>query len=387
MRAVKKPVDSSRIKSYCLGLKNFAEKGESMKREWSVLGLGVAALFLAASEAGAGATIKIDDTRWISVGAGLRTSFRAVEDGADNGKDYSNDFELESIRLYLGGQVHKNIKFTFNTERQSDGDIRVLDGIVQFEFSDLFNIWAGRFLPPSDRSNLSGPYYLGTFDFPMVQAYPAIFAGRDDGAAVWGQVGKGQFKYQLGAFQGRDGGSNDSDNLLYAGRLTLNLWELEGGYYNSSTYHGTKDVLAIGLVTQFQKDGAGSVIHKGDFLGWNVDFLMEKKVAGGGAVTLEGAYYDYDLDDVVDPSLVQGNGWFGLVGYLIPSQIGWGRFQPHVRYQKFHLDFSPDKRRYDVGVNYVIDGHNARASVIYFNENRPGKDSRSGVLIGFQLQL
>jgi hypothetical protein len=166
----------------------------------------------------------------------------------------------------------------------------------------------------------------------------------------------------------------------------LNLWEPEGGYYNSSTYHGAKDVLAIGLVGQFQKDGAGSAVSKGDFLGWNVDFLMEKKVGMGGAVTLEGAYYDYDLDDAVDPSLVQGKGWFGLLGYLIPSQIGWGRFQPHFRYQKLDADFSPNKRRYDVGVNYVIDGHNVRASAIYYNEKRSSEDDRNGFLIGLQLQ-
>src|SRR5690349_24201303 len=31
--------------------------------------------------------------------------------------------------------------------------------VAQFSFSDKFNIWAGRFLPPSDRANLYGPYY------------------------------------------------------------------------------------------------------------------------------------------------------------------------------------------------------------------------------------
>ena len=154
----------------------------------------------------AGATMKIDDTKWVSLGAGLRTSFESREDGAPDGTSRSKEFELESIRLYMGGQIHENIKFTFNTERQANSELRVLDAIAQFEFSDMFNIWMGRLLPPSDRSNLDGPYYLSTWDFPLVQRYPALFAGRDDGVALWGQQDGGKFKYQVGAFQGRDGG-------------------------------------------------------------------------------------------------------------------------------------------------------------------------------------
>lgn len=73
--------------------------------------------------------------------------------------------------------------FEFNTEKDADDDIRVLDGIAKFQFNDLVNIRAGRLLPPSDRSNLSGPYYLNAVDYPFVQNYPAIFAGRDNGAA------------------------------------------------------------------------------------------------------------------------------------------------------------------------------------------------------------
>ena len=126
------------------------------------------------------ATIKINDTKSFSVGAGFRSSFRSVEDAAPSGADRSMDFAVDSMRLYTGGQIHKNIKLTFNTEQDSGNGnaARVLDAIAQLEFSDEFNIWAGRFLPPSDRSNLDGPYYLTTYDFPFVQNYPALFAGR-----------------------------------------------------------------------------------------------------------------------------------------------------------------------------------------------------------------
>ena len=34
-----------------------------------------------------------------------------------------------------------------------------MDAIGRFEHNNHFNIWAGRFLPPSDRATFYGPYY------------------------------------------------------------------------------------------------------------------------------------------------------------------------------------------------------------------------------------
>lgn len=356
---------------------------------------------LLATETQASATFKIDDTKWVSLGAGLRTSFSSIEDDTASG-DNSKDFMLDSIRLYVNGQIHQYIKFTFNTERQETGDgsedIRTLDAIARFEFNDYANIWAGRLLPPSDRSNLDGPYYLSTWDFPLVQAYPAIYAGRDDGVAFWGQTGGGKFKYQIGAFQGCadgapcDTGANDSDNLLYAGRLTYNFWDPEPGYYTSSTYYGAKDILAVGLVAMSQNDAVGTAATPSDFFGWNLDALMEKKLGNGGVVTVEGAYYDYDLDDAtVTGGLVQGDGWFGLVGYLFPQQVGIGKFQPHFRYESLNQDGVGDTDRWTAGVNYIIDGHNARVSLVYGETQTDpdvGSDSDTNfVKLGVQLQI
>lgn len=337
----------------------------------------------------AAGTIKIDDTKSISIGAGMRTSFNSVEDGAPNGTDRSKDFELDSIRLYVNGQITKDIKLTFNTERQSDGTNRVLDGIAQFAFSDIVNVWAGRFLPPSDRSNLSGPYYLATWDFPLVQAYPAIFAGRDDGLAVWGQTGGGKFKYQVGAFQGRDGAatSNQSDSLLYAGRLTFNFWDPEPGYYNDSTYYGAKEVLAVGIVAMSQSDGVGTAATPGDFSGWNIDALMEKKF-GPDVLSLEGAYYSYDTGGVTDATLIDGDGYFVHIGYLLGQKVGKGKLQPHFRYQNLDLTGTTEERkRYDLGLNYIFDGHNARMSFIYAKDDNGAAKDTNIVRAGLQLQI
>ncbi|MQP66441.1 hypothetical protein GE253_13970 [Niveispirillum sp. SYP-B3756] len=106
------------------------------------------------------------------------------------------------MRVFVSGSLTDTIKATFNTERDSDGNLKLLDGYARFEFSDEFNIWVGRMLPPSDRANLDGPYYINAWSYPgVVSQYPAKFAGRDDGATLWGKVADKRLTYAFGAFK------------------------------------------------------------------------------------------------------------------------------------------------------------------------------------------
>lgn len=367
-------------------------------------GLFFIMMFIGRPVAHAGGTIKIDDTHAISIGMGLRSSFNMVENAAPDGKSRSKDFLLENARLYVSGQLHELISFELNTERQAisatDEQIRVIDAVVKFGFSDYFNIWFGRFLPPTDRSNLSGPFYLNSWDFPLVQMYPAIpgGAGRDDGAAIWGMIGGGRFKYQVGAFEGFGrtaappaGAPNQKDNLLYAGRLVLNLWDPEAGYYNSSTYYGAMNVLALGLVGMTQKKMVGTAAAPGDFTGWSADFLAERNLGAAGVPTLEAAYYHYDNDGLAP----EGKGYLALVSYLLPMKVGAGKLQgqlqPLVRFQKFKNEgpATGDHDRIDAQLSYIINGHNARITADYFKEKDKsiGLPSFNGFKLGLQFQL
>ena len=352
----------------------------------------------------AGAKIKVDDTRWFSIGLGFRSSFAVTEDGAPNGQDSSSGVIFTNMRLYTAAKVHENVTLEFNTELgnstsalDTDQSIRVLDAVAKFSFKG-FDLWAGRFLPPSDRSNLDGPFYLNNYDFPIVQAYPAIFAGRDNGVAIMKEYAGGKFKWSYGLFEGRTNTTNgdtnpdQADNLLHAARVTYNFWDPEPGYYTTSSYYGAKDVLAVAFVYQHEADGAGTPTTVGDFTGWNVDVLMEKKLQNGGVVNLEGAYYDYDLDDKTDASLTQGEGYLLLGSYLIPKQIGWGKVQPYVRYQHFVRDNltgdGGNRWRAEGGFNYIIDGQNAKISVLYFSDrNGSNADPKNTFRIGLQFQL
>jgi hypothetical protein len=340
-----------------------------------------------ANSALAGEKVDLGAGAWLSIGGEMRAAYRATDDAF-----------LESTRLNLNAQASKVVGFTLNTELEHDrnGDpdgVHILDAIVRLEFSELFNVWGGRMLPPNDRANLDGPYFLGIWDYPIVSAFPAEFAGRDDGVAVWGQTGGGRFKYQVGAFKGCNGdnvcntGAADDGDLSYTGRLTYNFWDPEPGYYTSSDYYGKKEILAVAVSATYQSDATGSAGDSGDYFGWTVDALMQKTVWGGHVLTLEGAYYHYDTDDKLSP-LVNGNGYFVLVSFLIDRQIGIGRLQPVVRYEELAPEGGFDVSRVQGGVNYIIREHDARISLLASRTDSAevGVEATDQVIAGVQLR-
>jgi len=361
----------------------------------AALGLGAG---LAAFEAHAGATIPFGDDKSVSVGFGLRASYANIEDAAPDGS-HANDFNLDSARLYFGAKLTKNIGGMFNTEWDGSG-IRVLDAAAQFSFSPELNVWAGRMLSPSDRANMAGPYYSlgGGYWAGVASRYGyngGIFRGRDDGVTVWGNVADGRLGYSIGAYEGhtfgigaltqngaRDAGIRASDKPMVAGRLQYDFWDLEPGYYGTGTYLGAKDILAIGLAGRQQTDGVLTVGGIGDYRSWSADFLLEKRLAGAGAVSLEAAYYDYDTGGVVLAE--QGKAWLAGAGYIFP--ISHGSLQPFVRLQKFDADSGIDTRQQDIGANWIIDGNNAQLGALYSRTKATRTADQSRFVVALQVQ-
>jgi hypothetical protein len=272
----------------------------------------------------------------------------------------------------------------------------VLDAAGQFAFSPELNVWAGRLLSPSDRANMAGPYYSlgGGYWAGVASRYGyngGIFRGRDDGAVVWGNLLDGKLGYSVGAFEGhtfgigsltqneaKAAGIKASDSLMYAGRLQYDFWDAEPGYYGTGNYLGTKDILAIGIAARAQKDGVLLPSAVGNYRSWNVDFLLEKRFVGAGAVSLEAAWYDYDTDNIVKSE--QGKAWLAGVGYIVNS------LQPFVRYQKFSADTGIDTRQGDVGVNYILSGYNAQLGAQYSRTKVTNASDQSKFAVTLQLQ-
>lgn len=351
----------------------------------------------------AGGTISFGEDQSVSIGFGMRDSFSSVQNGASDGTSRSKNFNVDSARLYLGASLNKNIKGMFNTEKDANGNIKVMDMVAEFQVTPEVNIWAGQLLSPSDRVNMAGPYYSlgGGYAGVVASRYGAnggIVAGRDDGVTVWGNLLDSKLGYSFGAFQGYtlgigsftkaaalSAGVKSSDNLMYAGRLQYDFWDAEPGYYGTGNYLGTKDILAVGIAGRAQKDGVLTLGGIGNYSSSNIDFLLEKKIENSGAVSLEGAYYKYDTGNVIKAE--QGKAYLAGVGYIFKDKVGLGQIQPFTRYQKFDADSNISTKQYDLGVNYIIDGYSAQVSGTYTKSEVTAQTSINKFVVALQLQF
>ncbi len=403
----------------------FTMKFDQIKKNLLHAGVAVALVAGMATtlpSAVAGGKITIDDTKWISIGMGIRGGYNAVQNNSANGNDYSSGFGINNARIYINGQIHKNIKFTFNTEcfncsktlnggagsSGSFGDsssIGLLDAIAKFEFNRHVNIWAGRTLVNTERGELNGPFYHATFEGFKTPFFPQDYSGnfgsaaagsntgggmygRDDGVVFFGDLdvpqpfgmGTGTLQYSAGVFNGTKAssgkGANQSDSASWAGRVTYNFLnpEKNPGYYTSGTYYGgAGDILAVAFGVNHQKDGAGSFTNRSDFTGIVADLLFEKPLDNNmGVITFNAEYKKFWAEyaaaahsDTSCMCVFSGQSWTAYGLYLIPHKVGIGRFQPYGRFTSVQPDQSTDREEIEGGVNYVIDGHNARISAFY----------------------
>jgi len=321
----------------------------------------------------------------VTIGAGLRTSFTETHID-DSAKSNSSDFSLDSARIYINGTVTDNIKFMFDTEySEANKNVNVIDAAAMFSLSDHVNIWAGRFLPPSDRANLYGPYYAsnwGSFADGVQDGYPFVAAGRDNGVMYWGQFGI--MKVSFGAF-GDPGLPKGSSDVLWAGRAQLDFWDPETGYYLNGSYYGEKDILAVGVAAQ-------NAVGKN---ACSADFLLDKKLGNAGVVTVESEYAKYDgLGGYPPPggaTAAQSHGWYLLGAYLLPQPIGIGKVQFLGKYGEtnYRLAFSEIREpTTELDINYLIKGFNARVTLFFINQDYdhvvPGMRQ---VGVGLQVQM
>ncbi len=350
--------------------------------------------------------IAIDDTRWVSFGAGIRTSIASADDGAPDGgrSGRSTDFTLENMRLYVSGQITEDFKFYFGTDKMW-GEYGVLDAIVQYEPGDLFNVWVGRMLTPADRIEMNGPFYGLTWGQYTVPLYPsdndtsngadgvAGTFGRDEGITVWGSLDK--FQYAIGVFDGYSAVENQSDAPLYATRLAYNFLSKEAnpGYYTSSTYYGKGgDILTLAISGQYQDDGYGTVAKSGSFSGYAIDGLFEKPLSDGAVVTIEGEYKSFDVDtNAAVPvfAMFDGDAYFASAAYLLPGNSGSGRYQPYVRYTSNEPSSGKSSSLSELGVNYIISGHNLKLNLNFTSgdANASGAKGNDNDTITFGMQF
>ena len=328
-----------------------------------------------------------------NVGVGIQTSFQNVEPTGANSLD---QFSLDHARIYLSGTITPNISVMFNTEYNTGpngtNDIGILDAVGQFSISPHFNVWFGRFLPPSDRANLYGPFYAnewGVYIDGIQDGYPFVFQGRDNGAMYWGdfKAGIAKIKVSAGAFDGASADGNT--DVIFAGRVQVDFWDPENGYYLNGTYYGDKNLLALGVATQAQAMKTATT----------ADFLMERKVMNGGAFTIESEFSRYNGLGGYNASYIKSEGAYLLASFLFPKQVGVGKFEALGKYAQAEFTdglitpLGPANPSYrqkttEVDFDYVIKQFDARLMSFYENIHfNTVKTNTWEAGIGLQFQL
>lgn len=344
------------------------------------------------------------DPKAFSAGAWIRLGGRLQNPSTPNKLD---DVFLDQLYLIVSfrGQMTDWLKWQINLNANvpptaangapppAYASVGVQDLIVKIEPHPLANLWVGRMLEAVDRANLSGPWFLNYYlyqGFFGNRAGPPIGLksgpnGRDDGATLWGQVGGGQFKYFLGAFN-LDSRSADT-KPLYTGRVNIDFFDPEPGYYHQSAYHGDKDILSVAGGFQYQKQGSvrvvtpamapnPAVLDVGNLSTIEADVLVDKNLGTAGVATADASAYFYDNRQPVRRFFAFG------AGYVLPFPVGPGRLSPVVRYQ-FTQD--PALTQIDGYLEYLVKSHFAKFFLGFFRADLGGGVKNNAIQAGVQL--
>jgi hypothetical protein len=200
---------------------------------------------------------------------------------------------------------------------------------------------------------------------------------------LWGDLAGKKLHYALGVFlpSATLSGSTPPNSRpvaqtqLLSARLGVVILGKENGYVVKSSYSGEQDIVAIGVGSQFQKEGslgvaptnttgmpAGPGPPPDDYAEFNSDVLVEMRFGGGGFFTLDGAYYRYvGTNEPIEDEV-------SILGAIATPKLGIGNLQPYGRWQWFSpRSTSMDFRTFavDAGLNYLVKGPALRIMLAY----------------------
>jgi hypothetical protein len=303
--------------------------------------------------------------------------------------NYSNAFELRlhgDVTDFFSWTANFNALIDSNTVAAADigmgkgpviASFGIEDLIAQLKVANGFQIWGGRLLVPSDRSNFSGPFFMSPWNYPgfYKAGLPPVGPmegpnGRNQGITVWGNLADDKFKYFAGVYGIDQGGPNLATppvtaNPFYSARLSYTFQGSEPGYFGSSTYYGDKSVTTLGIGGQYQKDGSADPTTGAPtdtFIGM-ADLLTEQAVPGAGTFTFEGQFYAFNKGYEFGPGAVSPQeAFYALFSYLTPENLGVGKLQPLLRWQQ---TVDPAWTIIDAALAYVIKAYDARVVLTY----------------------
>ena len=125
------------------------------------------------------------------------------------------------VRVYFEGRLTRPFEYTVSLQRSVDGNWDLLDGFLNFRFSDAFQVRFGRTLVPYsyDWYDHLEQYFIT----PERGLFPLNFGlSRAAGVLAHGDLREGRLQYAVGGFDGHAVGVADDNNIRDAvGYLNL----------------------------------------------------------------------------------------------------------------------------------------------------------------------
>lgn len=342
------------------------------------------------------------------MGARVQGWYQAVERAAADGST-ANDFMIRRGYVYVTGTLPSDVSLFAHVAGDRIGQqgldapglglgtgLALRDAWIAWEPDRAFRVQVGRMYVPFTRAfGTESTFTLLAVDLPSSQGgtrgsvFYASKVGRDDGVVLWGTPLAGRLQYRVGVMEGVEGAGNPSDSLRLSGRLSVNLLEPETTWFNRGTYLGAKRVLAIAVGFDRQDNLSTSSAPAFDSRSWTADVFFDHPLRGG-AVTVEGGYTDVD-------GLTQALPFAGLcpgadariayllAGYLVRRPVGKGRIQVYGRLEYVDGVGETDTSTPAIGANYLLRGHDLKATVEWSWLDR--KTNAAIQVVTIQLQI
>jgi hypothetical protein len=325
----------------------------------------------------------------------LQPQFEAVGNQSPALAGGTFNFFVRRARVLVGGSLFGKFEYFFDTDSanlfKSDvaganmatgtkptPGIVVQDAFGTFKaYEDQFKVDAGYMLPPGAHNALQGAgtlygvdYFQNTFQHANVFNSGPGSAGRDVGVQARGLVADGRVEYRAGIFQGFRQPANAtqaaSRNMFrLAGRVQVNVFDPETGFFYAGTYLGKKQVLSFGAAIDFQ-----SGYHH-----WAFDGLLDMPL-GPGSLTAQVNFAKWNGGTFM-PGLVNQTALMAEAGYLLQDVPVSPIVRVEVRNVVNQTAANPDETRFGLGVAYWPYAHNINLKMFY-NRVQPKPDPLHG---------
>jgi hypothetical protein len=328
---------------------------------------------------------------------------------------WKNDLYVRRTRLLVGGTLFGVFDYFFDTDFPNLGlstpgtmdvmgtptpnnlkaatGLNIQDAFITYKpMGDLVKVDAGYMLPPLAHNAVQGAttlyawdYFANSFRAPPNPlglngnfGFSASPVGRDAGVQARGLVAGGLVEYRAGLFQGirRPASATEVAGRNFfrvAGRVQVNLFDPETGFFYQGSYLGTKKVLSIGATVDFQDK----------YLYYGGDVFADVPLAGNlltaqvNVIHVEGDAGGYT------PVVTKNTTVMAEAGFLI-AQV---HLSPIVRFERaFVTGDNNDDTYIGGGFAWWPYNHNSNLKA-FFTNHKSQAASDSGNQVNVQWQL